>query len=320
MCTLIALSLDIYNIAVYSSGMVLGYRGGVNSELGDELDRTTDAGTVGIVGNGVIGASIGLALKPAGFHVVGYDSEQSHSAYALSIGAIDAVLELDDLAMCDAVFVATPVDVTIEMTQRVLAIVPPSTTVIDTCSVKGPVVAQITAVNFVGSHPMRGSHLSGPAGARPGMFVEARWILSPSPHTQPAAIATATNLVLATGAKPRLVPADVHDAMVARGSHLPHVVASAPAHEVAGADPPFSLSFTGGGFRDATRIARAPADLWTGIVRANADAVVGTIDDLVQRLVTFRHALSADDEPSVHQFFADPAAVLATHLPEPNQP
>lgn len=295
----------------WSSGRQLpGPRSSARSTCSATVQR------VGVIGTGFIGASIGLALRRTGSMVLGVDANPAHLARCLELGAIDLDTDIDGISTCDAVVVAVPTAHANGTVLRVLERVGLSTTVIDVASVKASVAAGIEAQNYVGTHPMRGSHLDGPSCAVPDLFENATWLICPTDHSSTAAIEAASRLVLTTGATPIVIDADAHDERVARGSHLVHVVASALAYEVAGDRPELSFAFTGGGFRDATRVARAPAEMWTEVVLANAKPVTRALDAFVRTLEGFRSDLASGNRNAISAFFAQPAALLAEFLPE----
>lgn len=291
-------------------------------ELSPSLSRRpTCAGqTYAVVGTGYMGASIGLALRRAGATVLGVDSDPAHLVRSLELGAIDRDTDLDSISGCTVVVVAVPTAHTVDTLLRVLERVDPSTVVVDVASVKVPVASVIEADNYVGTHPMRGSHLKGPDEAVAHLFDRAPWMICPTGHSGAVAIESACDFVRSAGARPILVDAHLHDDLVARGSHLVQVVASALAREVAGDRPEVSFEFTGGGFRDATRIARAPAEMWTEVVLANAEPLMTAVDALVERLATFRQDLATGDRGAIAAFFEEPASLLARFLPDPDQP
>ncbi len=253
--------------------------------------------TVGIVGTGLIGASVGLALhaRGASVKVVGYDRDADALARARARGAIDDISDdVASLVEADLVIVATPIEGVEDSLRRLDERGDPTCTVTDVCSVKAGVVAVGEAIlggRFVGGHPMAGSETHGVDAADDQLFDDAWWILTPTETTAPDAYRAVTDLVTALGARSVAVPPETHDELVARLSHVPQIVASAIVAAAAHGSEQSLLQLAGNGFRDVTRIAASDPQLWTGIVAANSKGVLealgtlrATLDD-VERVV-----------------------------------
>ncbi len=229
---------------------------------------------VAIIGTGLIGASIGLAARAAGMRVVGYDPDGAALGCAHERGALDAVAASASEALADATVavVAAPVAATVAL----LAAFPPAPRaelVIDTASVKLPVVAAGAAVpRFVATHPIAGSERGGPQAARAGLFAGRAWAVVPPAN--PALQAAAFAFVAALGARPFLVEAAAHDAAVAATSHLPQVLATALGERIGERlDEPGLADLCGPGVRSSLRLAGSPWATWGDILEANAEAV-----------------------------------------------
>jgi prephenate dehydrogenase len=170
--------------------------------------------------------------------------------------------------------------------------------VTDVGSAKAEVVRSAESVlgaAFVGGHPMAGSERHGIEAADPELFEDAYWILTPTARTSQSAYAAVTGLVQRLGAKPVAVDADVHDALVARLSHLPQLAASALVEVAASAgDREALLGLAAGGFRDVTRIAASDPDLWLAILRTNRTAILEALNGLEGRLRGLREMLVGD--------------------------
>jgi prephenate dehydrogenase len=153
----------------------------------------------------------------------------------------------------------------------------PAATVIDVGSVKGPVLSDLVARRadigrYVGTHPMAGSHRSGPLGARADLFVDRTWVICPHEREDYDRTAQVEALARACGARPVLMPAAEHDVAVAQVSHLPQLISSLVAGRL-NAVPYQHLSLAGQGMRDVTRIAASDPELWGQIIALNRDAV-----------------------------------------------
>jgi prephenate dehydrogenase len=245
-----------------------------------------------VVGTGLIGGSIGLATRAGdpGAAVTGFDPEERSAAAALERGALTAMASTPEEAVAgaDLVVLALPVDRIPEMCARLEGHVPDDAVVTDVGSAKQEVVAQgVTSFGdrFVGGHPMAGSERHGIEAADADLFRESFWILTPTADTSSTAYSRVTELVVSTGARPVALQPDVHDALVAKLSHVPQLAASALVDTVArSGDREALLGLAGAGFRDVTRIAASNPDLWVAIVRANTRAVLEGLRGLESRL------------------------------------
>src|SRR3954471_10155372 len=177
-------------------------------------------GRVQIVGTGLIGGSLGLALRKQGWHVTGQDRDGARAQRARELGALDEVgTDVD----ADLTFVATPVSAVPDEARAALA---RGGIVTDVGSVKGAVVAAVDHPRFVGGHPMAGSEQEGVDGADPELFEGATWVLTPTAATDPAAYARLRAIVSSVGADVVAVDPDRHDELVALVSHVPHLTAA----------------------------------------------------------------------------------------------
>lgn len=234
-----------------------------------------------IVGVGLIGGSIGLALRRAGWHVSGTDDDPARSARAVEIGVIDEV-GLDPDA--EITFVATPVRSIAEAASKALAGTVGLVT--DVGSVKAPVVAAVDDVRFVGGHPMAGSELEGVDGADADLFEGAVWVLTPTAETDDGAYAQIRSVVSGFGAEVIALPPARHDEFVAVVSHVPHLTAASLmriADERADEHAAL-LRLAAGGFRDMTRIASGHPGIWPDICEENRTAIVSGLDRLIDAL------------------------------------
>jgi prephenate dehydrogenase len=257
-----------------------------------------------IVGTGLIGASLGMAARAhkgqGGVFVVGYDSRSDHARRALERGALDEVAPSLEAAVSrsDIVVVATPVDRIADTCERLAPALPETAIVTDVGSAKGEVVVRVDGLlgaRFVGGHPMAGSERHGPEAADETLFEGASWILTPTAGTSSDAYRRVSELASLVGAVPVALDPDVHDALLARLSHLPQLAASALVEVAAGAgDGEALLGLAASGFRDVTRIAASDPDMWLAIVRANRQAVVEALEGLTSVLVRLRSDVSAE--------------------------
>lgn len=242
-------------------------------------------GPVLVVGTGLLGASVGLALRALGVDVVLQDPSRVTVLLARDVGA--GRLPADDDAPPALVVVAAPPDVTGDVVADQLA-AHPDAVVTDVASVKGAVLATLRATGadltrYVGSHPMAGSERSGPTAARPDLFVGRPWVVVGTESSSADAVLTVRNLAADLGATPVMLDAAAHDEAVALVSHVPQVASSLVAARLRDADPA-ALDLAGQGLRDVTRVAAGDPALWTSILAANAGAVLPALRSLAADL------------------------------------
>ena len=253
-----------------------------------------------VIGTGLIGASIGLALSAAGYRVHLQDRTTSHARVAAGLGA--GTLEPPDAEAVDLVVVAVPPGVIAEVVLDSLQAYP-AAAVTDVGSVKAGVLSALWSRGvdlgrYVGSHPMAGSQHSGPVTARADLFDGRTWVVTPHRRSRPEAEQRVVALVEACRARRVTMDVDDHDAAVARVSHLPHLMSVLMAGHLTGV-PREDLLLAGQGLRDVTRIAGSDPGLWQQILAANAAAVLaelrGVADEL-GGLISSLETASATDE------------------------
>jgi prephenate dehydrogenase len=253
-----------------------------------------------IVGTGLIGGSLGLALTQAGHEVTLADQSPTAAALARDLGAGRLAAPGD---RPEVVVVSTPPDVTAGLVVRALADFPEAV-VTDVASVKGAVLRDVVAAGadttrYVGAHPMAGRERSGVVAARADLFEGRAFVVVPSPDSSAEAVAAVERLgrdIRSTVV--RLDPAD-HDAAVAAVSHVPQLAASLVAArlEALGEE---AVGLAGQGIRDVTRIAASDPGLWTQILAANAPAVRAVLRDLatdLQDVVAALDSLADESDP-----------------------
>jgi prephenate dehydrogenase len=248
------------------------------------------------VGTGLIGGSIGAALREHGWHVTGTDADLDRARRALTLGAVDAV-GVDPHA--EITFVAVPVQAIPDAVKLVLK--DGGGLVTDVGSVKRSVVEAVDDPRFVGGHPMAGSEQEGVEGADARLFAGAVWVLTPTEHTDDDALAAVHAVVSSLGADVLALPPDRHDELVALVSHVPHLTAvtlmgladeRAEEHRAL-------LRLAAGGFRDMTRIAAGHPGIWPDICAENRTAIVDVLDRLLDSLSTMRGLVAGDDRPGL---------------------
>lgn len=288
-----------------------------------------------VVGIGLIGGSVALALKMQGFVVSGIDHDDARLARALDAGVIDAIG--DDLGAEIAV-VAVPASAVVGAVDALLRVDGrnPSLVVTDVCGVKRVVVDAVADARFIGGHPMAGSEQLGLDGARADMFLGATWVLTPTPSTDPTRYARLAAVVAKTGAMVMALDAADHDRMVAMVSHVPHLLAATLMHRatVGAASDGALLQLAAGGFRDMTRVAAGDPAIWPALLAANGAAVCATLDEVVADLVALRTMVARDEVEAVRRFLAAssdarralparvevPSDLVVCRIPVPDRP
>ena len=285
----------------------------------------------GIIGTGLIGGSIGLALRARGWHVTGGDHEPARAARALELGALDATgLDRD----AEITFVATPVRAVVDAAKQALAAT--AGIVTDVGSVKATIVDAVDDPRFLGGHPMAGSELEGVDGADPDLFAGAVWVLTPTAATDDATFAAVRAVVRDLGADVVALAPDHHDALVAVVSHVPHLTAAAlmDLADQRATEHRALLRLAAGGFRDMTRIAAGHPGIWPDICAENRDAIVDVIDALVGSLASLRAVVAEADRDGLLQVLeraraarvnlparvARPEGLCEVRIPVPDRP
>lgn len=262
-----------------------------------------------IVGTGLLGGSIGLALRQAGLaqRIVGVGRRQATLRRAAQLGCIDE--STTDLAQAtpdaDLILLATPLGA-LPATLQQLADCPlaESALITDVGSTKRSIVDAAerllpSPARFVGSHPMAGAETNGPDAARPDLLRGKPVVLTPTDRTHPDALQTIESLWIALGMRPlRMTPAD-HDEAAARISHLPHAAAALLVDAAANST---ALDLASTGFADTTRVASADPHLWTDIFLNNRDALLKTLDDLADRHAALRRMIDHEDRDQLLTF------------------
>ena len=276
---------------------------------------------VAIVGAGLIGGSLGAALrqrKLAG-RVVGIGYRAVSLVQAQQRGCIDDfTLEMQE-GVCDAdlVVIGTPVSLVAEKAREMAPHLAPGCIVTDVASTKKQIVEQLDGMfgetaRFVGSHPMAGSEKRGSEHSDPSMFDGALCILTRTGHTDPAAAARVAEMWHGVGMRTLSMPPEQHDHYVALASHVPHAVAAC----LVGIQDATSLQCAGSGFKDATRIAASDPELWRDIMLGNAAEVAGGIDMLIRELTDLRALIETGDEAALLDKLAEANRKRSSRYPD----
>ena len=256
---------------------------------------------VHVVGTGLVGTSLGLALSRLGDDVTLEDISPTHAALARDLGAGRLP---DGPVEPDLVVIATPPDVTALCVGEALRRWQ-TAAVTDVASVKGVVLDELRASGadlsrYCGSHPMAGRERSGAVSGRHDLFDGRAWVLTPTEETDPAVEGLVARVARSAGAAVSTLRPEGHDAAVAAVSHVPQLAASLVAARLEELDDA-AVSLAGQGLRDVTRIAASDPLLWTQILAGNAPAVRSVLAELVGDLTVVLGALdelaSSTDAP-----------------------
>jgi prephenate dehydrogenase len=262
-------------------------------------------GPVLVVGAGLLGTSIGLALRRAGVDVALSDLNMEHARTAKSLGASNVTLDAVDARL--VVVAVPPAALADEIASALWA---PHSFVTDVGSVKAGPLATVAGLvgredleRYVGGHPMAGSERSGPLAASAALFDGRPWAVTPHATSSPAATAMVTALAETCGGVPVTFSPDEHDLAVATTSHLPHLLAALVAGRLAQA-PPNHLALSGQGVRDVTRIAAGDPSLWLQIVTANSGALTDLLTAVRDDVDKLLAALKAGDDDGLTALLA----------------
>jgi prephenate dehydrogenase len=271
--------------------------------------------TVAIVGIGLLGGSLGLALRERqrARHVIAVARRPETVRRALELGAADAGITDPGIGVltADLVVLCTPVLTMPALVERFADSLKPGAVVTDVGSTKAVLCRELPLRlgpenPFVGGHPMAGSEQTGVEAARADLFVDATYLLTPTAETPNHASDRLERWVRGLGARPVRLDPEVHDRAVAGISHLPHVVAAALASAVAsetGVNRERLRQLIAGGFKSTTRIAASSPEMWRDICLTNRDALLETLKEFETELALFRRALEDRDGDSLLEAF-----------------
>ena len=263
---------------------------------------------VTIVGVGLIGGSLGLALKKHGFPgVIAGVGRRVTLEKALAAGAIDQAYEELESGVrgADLVYLATPISTILDLMPRVRQAVAPDALVTDAGSTKTQITDCATLLFgdspqsppqsplFIGGHPMAGSEKRGVENARADLFAGARYILTPllREHLETPTAQEFRGWLDRIGARVMVMDAELHDEVVAWTSHLPQLVATALASTVVERLAADNLQLAAGGLRDTTRLAESPYSVWRDICLTNSDNIEQALSAMLQKLEHLRDSL-----------------------------
>ncbi len=256
--------------------------------------------TVLVVGLGLIGGSLAMALTRSGkYEVVGTSRRIETVEEALDAGAIARPADPNTWREADIVMLCVTPSATVSLLRQHVAELRPGTVVTDVCGIKQAIVAECTAicqpqgVCFVGAHPMAGKEKNGFEHADADLFRGASYILTPTAETPDSAVRTMRELVMTLGcARVTVTTPENHDRMIAYTSQIPHVLAGAYVSSPRCAD---HVGYAAGSYRDVSRVATIDEQLWSELFLLNRDQLSAELDELIGNLQKYRQALATSD-------------------------
>ena len=265
--------------------------------------------TIGVVGLGLMGASLCKALGAQGHRILGRDTDEHVQKYALLTETIQGELTEDNIPECDYLFLATYPGAAVETLKQVAPKIRKDTVVSDLCGVKKAVcepcfaLAEEYGFTFIGGHPMAGKQFSGIKYADGNLSQNATMILVPRQQEDLFLVSRLSELLRETGFKSVTVTtAEKHDEMIAFTSQLAHVVSNAYIKSPTAAE---HLSFSAGSYRDLTRVAKLNETMWTELFLDNAEHLGFELDCLIKSLQEYRDAIAAGDAETLKKLLKD---------------
>ena len=265
--------------------------------------------TVGVVGLGLIGGSVAKAYHEGGHTVYAWNRTPSTLGFALISGDVDAELNEDNVSECDLIVVCLYPKASIEWVRKMAPYFGEKPLVMDACGTKRDVcnacfaLAEEYGFTFVGGHPMGGTKDSGYKYSKPDMFHGCPMVVVPPRYDDIELYSRIKELLSPLGlGRYSITTAEDHDSMIAFTSQLSHVIASSyiksPSAERQG-------GFSGGTYRDMTRVAYLNAPMWSEIFISNKDCLLAEIDSLIANMSKYREAINNEDTDGLRELLAE---------------
>jgi len=259
-----------------------------------------------IAGVGLIGGSLGLAARARGLvgEVIGFGRTEANLRVALERGVIDAYTfdSAEAARGADLLLLAVPVEATGPTAEKFIPFLQPGCVLTDAGSTKEQVVNIMElllppGLPFVGAHPIAGTEQAGAAAAFATLFERRLCVLTPTVRTDPTALARVRALWEGVGMRVELMDVVTHDQVLARVSHLPHLIAFGVMNAVLGARVagPDLLSYAGSAFADLTRVAASPVEMWRDICLSNREALLAALQEFEQALAQLKACVADGD-------------------------
>jgi prephenate dehydrogenase len=268
---------------------------------------------ISIIGVGLLGGSLGLAIRKRRLadRVVGFVRRKASVADCKKAGAVhQATRNLQEAVTgADLIVLCTPLAQMRALVEAMLPAIKPGAVVTDVGSVKTGVVRELESLiakagaYFIGSHPMAGAEKTGVAAARADLFVNAVCVVTPTKRSNRSALRRVEQFWKSTGGRLLRLPPEMHDTLVSRSSHLPHIAAAGLSKLVLNpAQSKQQAELCANGFRDATRVASGSPEMWRDIALANRKNLKRSLDVYIDELRQFQRALAKSDAKAITQF------------------
>ncbi|GAB5047460.1 prephenate dehydrogenase [Thermodesulfovibrio sp. TK110] len=265
--------------------------------------------TVSIIGVGLIGGSLALALKEKNLadKIIGYGKNEERLKKAIKLGIIDSYTDsLKEVCEAELIVLATPIGVFERITSEMAPYLKKGTVVTDVGSVKEAVVNKLErlmpqGVYFVGTHPIAGSDRTGFEHARAKLFEGSKVIITLTENTEKSVVEKVAKLWTKTGAHVTFMTPHEHDRIYAIISHLPHLVSFCLVNTVGDINKEF-IKYAGSGFKDTTRIAKSSPELWADIFTMNDKNILHCLEIFVKKLDEIKQMLSKKEIEGVKKF------------------
>ena len=266
---------------------------------------------IGIVGLGLMGGSLGLALKklPQKYSLIGYDHNLEHTQDALALNLVDKITQnLDDIKACDVIVLTIPVDAIIAIAQQ-LKDISSSCTVIDFGSSKEKIsnaVPKEIRKNFVTAHPMTGTEKFGPSAAIEDLYSDKTMVICDIEKS--AELQKEVSLEIFKDIESNIIFMDAkeHDRHAAFISHMPHVVSFSLAQSVMKQhDPKSIIALAGGGFKSMSRIAKSSPNMWEDIFRQNKENLLASISSFNAEMQLCQKFIEEENWDELHQWMKE---------------
>ncbi len=266
--------------------------------------------TVGIVGLGLIGGSLGLALQDTKLvsKVLGYDHNLTNCEDALELKLIHEIVSFNEIKKCDIIFLAIPVEAIIS-TLNLLKDVDKNTTIVDMGSTKGEIIKSVPdsiRANFVAAHPMAGTEKFGPHAAFSTLYQDKIVVFCDTHNTADLHKDRATQIFSHIGMRIVFMEANEHDKHACFISHLPHAISYALANSVIGQEDPKSiLLLAAGGFEDMSRLAKSSPTMWTDIFKQNRTNLLTSLELFEKELSTCKEMIKNEKWSELEAWMGD---------------
>lgn len=268
---------------------------------------------VGFIGLGLIGGSIAKALKIKSIakSIVAYDIDKDSLTQAYNDSIVDICANSigNEFAHCDIIFLCCPVQVNIDMYNKLSSIVKKDCIITDVGSTKEDILDQVlqskSSTTFIGGHPMAGSEKTSYAFSSPHLFENAYYIITPFSFTGETYVKKLYKVIKNIDAIPIVIPPDEHDFITATISHVPHIIAASMVNIVKelDSDNKYMHTLAANGFKDITRIASSSPEMWEQICLTNKERIIKVLDYFIENLNNIKTQIFNSENSNIYNFF-----------------